>query len=49
MTDEEIAAVAALLLLMTDGHRPKRQPDPISSWAKAARDYDNDDSCSRKF
>ncbi|MBV8374499.1 MAG: hypothetical protein JO302_03220 [Candidatus Eremiobacteraeota bacterium] len=50
MTDEEIAAVAAALLLATKRDGAERKRPEISAWAKAARDYGGDDeTCSRRF
>jgi hypothetical protein len=50
MTDEEIAAVAAVAIFAMDNDERERRRQPISPWAKAARDYDADDErCSRRF
>jgi hypothetical protein len=48
MSEEELAAIAAVLFLATN-ERPKKPRQTISAWAKAARDYDEDDRCSPKY
>jgi hypothetical protein len=49
MTDEEIAAIAAALLVMMTEDEPARNRQPASPWGKAARDYGDDDACSLRF